>query len=434
MKMNLINIPLILKGYPIHKAFKTLIKIKNLSISEFEEYIKCKQSEIVNFHIRHNQFYKEIVKNENWRWEDLPVLTKRDIQVELDVRIPSVINSYYINKTSGSTGTPFYFAKDKFCHALTWANIQSCFSEHQVYGKKQARFYGISQNKKEYLYDRMKDFLLNRYRFNVFNLSENSFNNWVVNFSKIKYVYLNGYTSVLILFSKYLQSKNLVLKEICPSLKKCIVTSEMCFKEDKLLMEKYFGVQVINEYGASELDLIAFQNKENEWLINTSTLFVEILDNHNNPVPDGQSGRIVITSLYNKANPFIKYDVGDIGSIQRINAKKVILKKLEGRNDDYVILADGKKAIGLTFYYVIKSIIEKKNSIKEIKIKQIEIDFFELEYISDKVLTNTQKSEINIEMIRFLNYEVKVDFKKLNHLKRTKRGKLKQFTSLINKT
>jgi len=39
MKMNLINIPLILKGYPIHKAFKTLIKIKNLSISEFEEYI-----------------------------------------------------------------------------------------------------------------------------------------------------------------------------------------------------------------------------------------------------------------------------------------------------------------------------------------------------------------------------------------------------------
>ena len=83
--------------------------------------------------------------------------------------------------------------------------------------------------------------------------------------------------------------------------------------------------------------------------------FVEILDNHNNPVPDGQSGRIVITSLYNKANPFIKYDVGDIGSIQRINAKKVILKKLEGRNDDYVILADGTKAIGLTFYYVIKT-------------------------------------------------------------------------------
>jgi formylmethanofuran dehydrogenase subunit A len=29
----------------------------------------------------------------------------------------------YINKTSGSSGTPFIFAKDKYCHALTWASI-----------------------------------------------------------------------------------------------------------------------------------------------------------------------------------------------------------------------------------------------------------------------------------------------------------------------
>lgn len=31
------------------------------------------------------------------------------------------------------------------------------------------------------------------------------------------------------------------------------------FEEDKVLLEKQFGVRVINEYGASELDLIAFQ-------------------------------------------------------------------------------------------------------------------------------------------------------------------------------
>jgi phenylacetate-CoA ligase len=41
-----------------------------------------------------------------------------------------------------------------------------------------------------------------------------------------------------------------------------MVTSEMLFEDDKMLLEK-FGIPIVNEYGASELDLIAFQNQEN---------------------------------------------------------------------------------------------------------------------------------------------------------------------------
>ena len=61
-----------------------------------------------------------------------------------------------------------------------------------------------------------------------------------------------------------------------------MVTSEMLFEEDKILLEKQFGIPVVNEYGASELDLIAFQSRsvgtEGEWQVNSETLFVEILD------------------------------------------------------------------------------------------------------------------------------------------------------------
>ena len=49
-----------------------------------------------------------------------------------------------------------------------------------------------------------------------------------------------------------------------------------------MLLEKQFGVPVINEYGASELDLIAFQNQEGDWQVNSETLFVEILDDNDN--------------------------------------------------------------------------------------------------------------------------------------------------------
>jgi phenylacetate-CoA ligase len=53
------------------------------------------------------------------------------------------------------------------------------------------------------------------------------------------------------------------------------------------------------------------------------TLFVEILDENNKAVPNGQC--IVITSLYNKAHPFIRYDIGDTGILDEAaheNAQK----------------------------------------------------------------------------------------------------------------
>jgi phenylacetate-CoA ligase len=42
-------------------------------------------------------------------------------------------------------------------------------------------------------------------------------------------------------------------------------------------------------------------------------LFVEILDDKGAVLPY-KKGRIVITSLFNKAHPFIRYDIGDIGT------------------------------------------------------------------------------------------------------------------------
>ena len=109
-------------------------------------------------------------------------------------------------------------------------------------------------------------------------MSDSAFENNLKKFKKYKFDYINGYTSVIVQFAKFLKKKNILLNSICPTLKACVVTSEMLFEKDKQLMESQFGVPIINEYGASELDLIAFQNPSNEWLVNSETLYVEILD------------------------------------------------------------------------------------------------------------------------------------------------------------
>jgi phenylacetate-CoA ligase len=433
----LFNLSLKLNGFPVKEAIAEFEKIQAISDAEYENYINLKRKEIVEYHLKNNKSYQEIVgKLEIQNWSELPIMTKKEFQKPLSERLSKgfTLKNVYVNKTSGSSGDPFIFAKDKFCHALTWANIINRFGWFGIdfNSSKQARFYGIPLdfigNKKE----RLKDVLKNSYRFTIFDLSDEILEKVLLKFQNKKFDYINGYTSSIVLFAKFLQKKNIVLTSVCPTLKCCVVTSEMLFDEDKILMEKQFGIPIINEYGASELDLIAFQNRNDEWQINSETLFVEILDENNNVLPNGKEGRIVITSLYNKAHSFIRYDIGDIGILdEKSTLKKPILKKLIGRTNDIAILPSGKKSPGLTFYYVTKSIIEDDGNVKEFVVKQTKIDTFDIEYVSQKELDNNQIKTIEKAISTYLENGLHFNFIRKEKLNRSKSGKLKQFVSLI---
>jgi len=434
---NFFNLSLRLNRFPIKEAAVELEKILTVSENEYSNYVNQKKKEIVEYHLKHNKSYQAFVGKTSFdNWNELPVMTKKEFQKPLKERLSEGYSpsNVYVNKTSGSSGDPFIFAKDKFCHALTWANNIRCFGWFEIDFNTsfQARFYGIPfdfiGNKKE----RIKDLLGNRYRFTIFNLSDAVLEKVLIKFKNKKFDYINGYTSSVVLFAKFLHKKDIVLATVCPTLKCCIVTSEMLFDDDKMLLEKQFGVPIINEYGASELDLIAFQNQEDDWQVNSETLFVEILDEENNVLPNGKEGRIVITSLYNKAHPFIRYDIGDVGILdEKSTSKKRILKKLIGRTNDIAVLPSGKKSPGLTFYYVTKSIIEDDGNVKEFVIKQTKIDTFNIEYVSEFELTKVQIQQIEKAITTYLENGLTFSFIRKEKLERSKSGKLKQFVSLI---
>jgi phenylacetate-CoA ligase len=435
--LSLFDLSLKLNGFPIKKAKAELESIVNLSTEEHAKFIQDKKREIVDFHLQNNSFYQELVGNKNdYNWEDLPILNKQNLQKPLSERLSKgyKLKNVYLNKTSGSSGTPFVFAKDKYSHALTWASNIMRFGWFNIdfNHSYQARFYGIPMDFIGYQKERFKDFLSGRFRFPVFDLSDEVLEKFLGKFKTKKFDYINGYTSSIVLFAKFLEKRNIILREICPTLKACFVTSEMLFESDKILLEKQFGIPIINEYGASELDLIAFENTKGEWQINTETLFVEILDENNQILPYGKEGRIVITSLFNKANPFIRYDIGDIGILdEKSTLQKPILKKLVGRTNDVAILPSGKKSPGLTFYYVTKSIIEDDGNVKEFIIKQTQLDTFEIEYVAETGLTREQIQSIREAISTYLEPDLKFTFTRRIVLERTNRGKLKQFKSYL---
>ena len=433
----LFDLTLKLNGFSMKDAKAELRKIVALSEVDHKIFIENKKHEIVKFHLENNSFYQELVGSITYtEWKDLPILNKTNLQRPLLERLSKGYSKkdIFLNKTSGSSGTPFIFAKDKYCHAMTWASIIYRFGWYGIdfNNSYQARFYGIPMdfigNKKE----RLKDFLGHRFRFSIFDLSDEVLEGFLNHFRTKKFDYINGYTSSIVLFAKFLQNKNIVLTTICPTLKVCMVTSEMLFEDDKIVLEKQLGVPIINEYGASELDLIAFENLQNEWQVNSQTLFVEILDENNQAVPNGTEGRIIITSLFNKAHPFIRYDIGDIGILDKKSTlQKPILKKLIGRTNDIAILPSGKKAAGLTFYYITKTIIEDDGNVKEFVIKQTKIDTFEIEYVSETELNLVQIQKINQAIEIYLEPNLNFTFIQKNTLERSARGKLKQFVTFI---
>ena len=435
--MNLFELSLRWNGFPIKEAKKQLKEIQSIPESEYQAYVETQRMDIVNLHLANNTFYKKFTENlNNCSWNDVPVMQKSDLQVPLKERLTNGYSerNVYVNKTSGSSGHPFIFAKDKVCHALTWAEIFDRFGWFGLdfHTSLQARFYGIPLDLLGYQKERLKDCLSSRYRFPIFDLSDKKLEQFLKVFQKKKFDYINGYTSSVVLFAKFLQKKGIVLTSICPTIKYCIVTSEMLYESDKKLLEQAFGVPVVNEFGASELDLIAFTNKKDEFIVNSETLFVEILDENNAQVPHGQSGRIVITSLYNKAHPMIRYDIGDTGTLsEKSTFKKPILKELIGRANDIAKLPSGKTVPGLTFYYVTKSVIEDDGNVKEFVIEQHALDSFKIIYTSERELTTSEIETIKQALFKYLEGALQLQFERVEVLDRSNRGKLKQFVSLL---
>ena len=433
----LFDFSLQINGFPMEEAKAELRKIQSIPEQEIETFVETKKQEIVDYHLKNNSSYQNLVGKTTFNtWNDLPIMTKKDFQKPLIERLSSGFSSknIYVNKTSGSSGDPFIFAKDKFSHALTWANIMRRFLWYGLDFNYswQARFYGMPldfvANKKL----RLKDFLSHRYRFNIFDFSDSAMQKMIKKFERTKFDYINGYTGSIVLLAKYLKKENLFLDSICPSLKVCIVTSEMLFDEDKILLEERFRIPIINEYGSAELEIIALENPEGIWEINSETLFVEILDENNIALPNGKEGKIVVTSLYNKAHPFIRYEVGDYGVLdEKSTSRKPILKKLVGRTNDVAILPSGKKSPGMTFYSITKKLFDDSGNVKEFVITQTKLDTFEIEYTSDAELTDAEINKMKPVFSQFLEANLNYYFYRKDKIERSKSGKLKQFKSLV---
>jgi phenylacetate-CoA ligase len=79
------------------------------------------------------------------------------------------------------------------------------------------------------------------------------------------------------------------------------------------LVREVFGAEIVDRYSSVEFGMIALQcPKHNHLHVVAPNVYVEVVDENNQPVPAGTPGRILITSLHGFAMPLFRYEQGDI--------------------------------------------------------------------------------------------------------------------------
>lgn len=127
-------------------------------------------------------------------------------------------------------------------------------------------------------------------------------------------------------------------------LKKAIAGGEPWSETMREKLQNRTGIKIFNCYGASEFYGPMFLECEEQcgFHIWADITLIEILDENDQPVKEGERGAIVVTMLQKEAFPLIRYRIGDISSLEWTKCKcgrtHPRLQRLSGRTDDMLVV------------------------------------------------------------------------------------------------
>jgi len=281
-------------------------------------------------------------------FQKIPTISKAVVNDNFDDLVttdPSRQSELAQNSTGGSTGHPLVFIQDhnfrdyvmagvhwhigytgwKFgeCHAYLWGADYEAITQRTVRA-------------------RLMDWSLNRFVCNAMTLSEESMMDFVRKIRRRHPRVLEGYSSALERFAKFVQAHDLDDVKFSG----IISTAEVLYPRQRELLERTFGCDVLDRYATRELGGIACECLEHKGLhIGVGEVYVEVLRD-GVPVPVGEEGDIVVTNLNNYGMPFIRYHTEDVGQLSDTvcpcGRGLPMMEVVHGRSSDMLMTKDGR--------------------------------------------------------------------------------------------
>ena len=205
-------------------------------------------------------------------------------------------------------------------------------------------------------------------------------------------------------------------------------SGELLVTEARRRIETAFEAPVLDIYGCTEVKEIAWQCRERGgYHINGDWLLVEVLQDESG---SGNEGPVLVTSLFNKAMPIIRYQLGDTGALiqERCGCGRglPLMRPTAGRSVNYFELPDGSSVSPYAMTYA----LERVRGLRQFQIIQMATDHVTVKIVTDPGLEGTLSREIRARLAEVLP-GVEIEAQKVERIDSDRTGKFRVVFSRV---
>ena len=328
--------------------------------------------------------------------------------------------------TGGSTGTPLKYPSWKeegtqyessVWYARSFYNIKRSDRMFRLWGHSHTLGSGISRYKKEIAF-LIGHPLIGFKRFSAYDLSDEKLKQAGEVIVKFKPNYIIGYSKALHMLAKANKDRKKEFHQL--NLKAVIGAAEGFDNDnDQDLISNVFGCTVGLEYASMETKLLAHTHPDGGYKVLWRNNLVECVDEYGNP---SESGRLLVTSLYPRAFPLVRYELGDI--INKAKKDKYSIYEFEsvkGRDNDFLMLDEHTPLHSEGITHAIKS----SNQITAYQIRYTKDNVYTIYVTSNDVLSSNEFDGIRNRLKQVDPRLGDLQVKQVDKLKQTVAGKTK---------
>ena len=411
-----------LKGGPIRRHLSDIENIfKNYHKAEVRERLSKYLRDTLQYAAENIEYYKAF---QGCELAEFPVVNKQVIRdnESLFFNANYTKDKLFKQETSGSTGMPFAIYQDSLKRQR--ATADTLYFSHLAKYKLGQRLYFSRVWDKATRKGKWACFKQNWVIHDSSNLSEEkieAFLSIIERDNSPKSVIL--FASTLSAITKYIQTNRISSSAKVESF---ITLSESLDLTTKKLATSQFKTNVISRYSNQELGIMAQQDENSDdFMLNVASFYFELLDFEKDiPVEIGQPGRIVVTDLFNRSMPLIRYDTGDIGIFKKTDDCEIPrLLTVEGRRVDFIYATNGN----LVSPYVINTPMHEYQDISQYQfIQNGEKSYTILINLRPGIHSFGRETEM-LKMLRsYIGSDAMIEVRYVNDIPVLKSGKRKQ--------
>jgi phenylacetate-CoA ligase len=156
-------------------------------------------------------------------------------------------------------------------------------------------------------------------------------------------------------------------------------SGEVLTSEVRELLATVFSARVVDKYGSSENLAYACECPAGRKHLFAGYGVIEVVDADGGPVPVGEPGRILMTSLTNDLMPLVRYEVGDVGALGTAGRcpcgrTSPTIDSVQGRQDDTLATRDGRMGIAIGAFNTLRGM----EGVEALQLVQHGFDEFEV--------------------------------------------------------